>query len=196
MASTTRQTIGAWALLLASAILPPEAGADGFRCDGQIVQRGDRAVEVRTLCGEPDARVPLHTINTIRYGQVPIREEWQYNLGPRRLMRFLTFQNGELRRIRTGNHGFRETAGNCRPAELRIGMPQMELEARCGEPVEKTLAITATDHRRNEQGHFVARSQPAEDWVYDFGSNRFMRIVTLVHGRVARIDRSNNRGGL
>lgn len=195
MADTKRPIIEAWVLLLAIAMLPLAASSDGFRCGGQIIQRDDRAAEVRELCGDPDARVPLHTVHSIRYGQVTAREEWQYNLGPRRLMRFLTFRNGRLTHIRTGTHGFRENSGNCRPTALRIGMPQMELESRCGEPLDKSLIITATDHRRNKHGHFVARSQPAEEWVYDFGSNRFRRLVILVHGRVAKIERSSNRGG-
>jgi hypothetical protein len=194
MTGKSRSITATAATLVALSVLLPAAKADGFRCDGQIVQRGDRAVEVRELCGDPDARVPLHTINTIRYGRVPVSEQWQYNLGPRRLMRFLTFRNGELRHIRTGRHGFREGPGHCRPGTLRIDMPQMELESRCGEPVEKTLTVAAVDHRRTRQGHFVARSVAAEEWLYDFGPNRFMRIVILVHGKVAKIERSSDRG--
>jgi len=33
-------------------------------------------------------------------------EEWEYNLGPGRFIRYLTFENGRLIKITTGDYGY------------------------------------------------------------------------------------------
>jgi len=171
--------------------LPAEAG---FRCDGKIVKRGDRSFEVRSVCGEPDVVVPLHSVYTVRYGHVPTQEEWQYNLGPHRLMRFLRFRNGRLTQVRTGNHGFHTPSGRCSPGFIEPGVTQMELKARCGAPRDKELRITGSRYRVDKTGRVYRSGMPAEDWLYDFGSNRFMRVVTLINGRVVNVENSSRRG--
>ncbi len=180
---------------LLAGLLFSETAQASFRCDGSIVKRGDRAFEVRQRCGEPDALVPLHTVYTVRYGHVPTREEWQYNFGPHRLMRFLVFQNGRLSQIRTGSHGFHGQPRQCRPIHIEPGMSQMELMARCGEPMARELRITQSSYRLDPKGRHYRRGLPAEDWIYDFGSNQFIRIVTLINGRVVNVERSSSRGG-
>ena len=177
--------------LLTSLSMTAEAG---FRCDGKIVKRGDRMFEVRELCGEPDVVVPLHSVYTIRYGHVPTREEWQYNLGPHRLMRFLRFQDGRLTRVRTGRHGFRPGNGACSPGQIESGITQMELLSKCGKPREKELRITGVHYRTERDGRVYRAGMPAEDWIYDFGPRRFIRIVTLINGRVVNIETSSRRG--
>jgi len=180
-------------VLLLAALLADQAVA-GFRCDGGLVKRGDRQFEVRDACGEPTVVVPLHTAYTIQHGQVPISEEWQYNFGPNRLMRFLRFRDGRLVQVRTGKHGFRTPSSNCRPQHIEKGMTQMELEAHCGEPRSMELRITNQRYRVDRLGQVYRAGTPAEDWIYDFGSNRFVRIVTLINGRVVNIERSGSRG--
>jgi len=183
------------ALTLVCLLLPQAAEASNLRCDGKIIKRGDRPFEVRRHCGEPDTIVPLHTVYTAQHGHVPTREEWQYNFGPHRLMRFLVFQNGRLSQVRTGEHGFRSREGRCTsPLSIQTGISQMELVARCGEPESKELRITQTTYRLDRRGRHYRRGLPAEDWIYDFGSGRFMRIVTLINGRVVNIERSSTRG--
>lgn len=182
------------AALAAACLLFAPAADAGLRCGGKIVDRGDRAFEVREHCGEPDTVVALHTVQTVHHGRVPTAEEWQYNFGPHRLMRFLVFRNNRLSRIRTGPHGFNRSDGNCRAVEISEGLSQLELEARCGEPREKELRVTDTSYRIGPDGPYYRRGLAAEDWIYDFGSRHFIRIVTLIHGRVVHVERSSSRG--
>lgn len=52
---------------------------------------------------------------------------------------------------------------------------------RCGEP----------DSRQVISGSIGANSQVVERWVYDFGSRQPLRILTIVGGRVTRIEDSS-----
>ncbi len=174
-------------------ILPAgEAGAS-MRCDGKLVQTGDRKFEVREVCGEPDVVIPLHTVYTARYGHVPTREEWQYNFGPHRLTRFLRFQQGRLTHIKNGPHGFRTLDGNCRPGDIDRGISQLELKARCGEPREVEVIAIDRTYRIEGVGMVFQAGLPAEEWIYEFGSGRFPRIVTVVNGRVVEVERARRR---
>jgi len=104
------------------------AGGESFRCGTRLVSTGDRTFEVLVRCGEPDYR-------TVRYEKrikrdffrdlFPYRdrereayrepflveefveiEEWIYNPGPTRFIRYLTFENGILVDIETGDYGY------------------------------------------------------------------------------------------
>lgn len=90
------------------------AWADGMRCGTRLVSDGDNAYQVRSLCGDPDA-----VTSWVEYRSVKVRvgnawidrvvevkhEEWTYDQGSSRLVRFLFFENGRLREVRTGPYG-------------------------------------------------------------------------------------------
>jgi hypothetical protein len=121
----------AWPLLLGLLLTPTgpaHAGEDeGFRCDtGRLVDRGDHMHEVRNKCGEPDAagqRVERRTrkekvrrwINGVAEEFTEEREvevvldEWVYDLGPRRFIRTVTFENGRVVLIESGERGSRRS---------------------------------------------------------------------------------------
>lgn len=97
-----------------------------FRCGTVLVSTDDTTYEVMNKCGEP-SHVEVWEEERIRtfFGwptlshiaqeqyQKPVLtkihvnvEEWTYNLGPHRFMRFLRFENGKVRNIATGDYGF------------------------------------------------------------------------------------------
>lgn len=96
-----------------------------FWCDGGIVSTGDRKFEVFTKCGEPtwrDMRFEKRLKRDFFRELFPPREreryrepflveefveieEWVYNFGTTRFIRFLTFENGILVSIETGGYG-------------------------------------------------------------------------------------------
>lgn len=105
------------AALLAFLVLAA-APAHAFRCGNKLITEGDHVTRVVELCGEPDyvefrGRHPRLIVDAYRhspyiigpaYEDVAI-EEWVYNFGPRKLMRKLRFENGELKKIEPIGYG-------------------------------------------------------------------------------------------
>ena len=92
----------------------------GFRCSGKIISIGNTRDYVLDKCGEPttieDRTERLARGFRYRYPEsheepnYVIREiqieVWTYNLGSTQFIRYLTFKNGKLVRIRTGDYGY------------------------------------------------------------------------------------------
>jgi len=114
--------VAAPAVLVASLAARP-ARADGFRCSsGRLVSEGDHMLEVRKKCGEPDfvtQRVDKRKVKIkVKRWVVDHEEddseeqtvevlvdEWTYDLGPRRFLRFVDFENARVTRVTTGGYG-------------------------------------------------------------------------------------------
>ncbi|QKT03714.1 DUF2845 domain-containing protein [Ectothiorhodospiraceae bacterium 2226] len=168
------------------------AAEAGLRCDGRLVQLGDRQYDVLSLCGEPDYQTPLYA-SAHPYLLVPQVEEWQYNFGPHRFIRILRFQDGRLTQIRTGGYGYHAPARErCPPQTLRRGLSVIELLGRCGEPDHRELRSEQYlfDHRRHPP---ISVAVPVEDWYYEFGPGQFYRVVRLVDGQVVAVDTGRRR---
>jgi hypothetical protein len=108
--------------VIALAFAPP-ALADGMRCGQRLVSSGDSLYEVRSRCGEPDAaerrteqrrverrvHVPCEGARRcVRTDSVTVDvviDEWVYDLGRQRFIRYLTFEDGKLRVVTTGSYG-------------------------------------------------------------------------------------------
>ena len=93
--------------VMALSLFAAAAPAQALRCGNDLVTRGDRASEVRALCGEPaqiDERQERRTrgvLDRLSGAYVEVSEtveiaEWTYDFGPRRLVRQLRFENGRL----------------------------------------------------------------------------------------------------
>lgn len=104
--------------------------AMAFMCGSELVTIGDTRDEVRDICGEPQSvetwdeeRLPWYPhepdipywygrdrryVNPSPYppSRIVRVEEWVYNLGSNRLIRYLRFENGRLKMIETGGYGY------------------------------------------------------------------------------------------
>ena len=98
--------------------------AFGLRCDGRIVQIGDKTLQVANKCGQPDhiEYSQEERIRTNHYSRhspskeyrhlpsiekVTIQiEEWTYNFGPTKFIRYLSFENDRLTEIELGDKGY------------------------------------------------------------------------------------------
>jgi hypothetical protein len=108
----------------AAGTYPSAAGADeGFRCEsGRIVSRGDHSYEVRKNCGDPDHVARRTETRKVKYRiirwvqgvaeeateerEVEVQiDEWVYDMGPNRLVRFVSFENGRVIDVRAGEFG-------------------------------------------------------------------------------------------
>jgi hypothetical protein len=95
-----------------------ETGGRGFtvypgmqRCDFNSLSLGSTSAEVRAKCGQPDSQEQRYETVTEKIAggrrQVGVSvDEWTFNLGPTQFMRILTFRNGMLVDITTGERGF------------------------------------------------------------------------------------------
>jgi hypothetical protein len=116
------------ALALLPVLLSRAAQADGMYCGSRLISTGDTLYQVRSVCGEPsDAQQHIETRTERRRIHVPcagygprrgaqceqwvestinvIVDEWTYDQGSQRLVKFLTFLDGHLGRIQTGGYG-------------------------------------------------------------------------------------------
>jgi len=117
---------------LAFAAKETGASADGMRCGSRVVSSGDTLYAVRAVCGEPDAadrRVVTRT--EVQRVKAPcfrddrgavrcerdtavqvdvIIDEWTYDFGTQKFIRYLTFENGRLQRVATGGYGYKTAA--------------------------------------------------------------------------------------
>ena len=94
-------------------------------CGSNIISLGDRQYDVRRKCGNPthvesweELRVKRDLgVHFFPPGEEPpgaplfvkvlvTVEEWEYNLGPGKFIRYLTFENGRLTKITTGDYGY------------------------------------------------------------------------------------------
>ncbi len=117
--------IGTIALITAILLMPIPTLAGGFRCGNRVVSTGDTKAEVLAKCGEPvtideevvetavsrrlkrDVNGPGHRQGArVRISSTRTIETWTYNFGSNRLMRILTFEGSELKRIEDGDYGY------------------------------------------------------------------------------------------
>lgn len=170
-----------------AALLVTDAAA--MRCGGQLIAEGDRSYEVRRACGPPQAIESFGREH--QHGRhVPHEETWYYDLGAQRLLRVLSFRDGELRRIETRDRGLgaREAPrGGCRPTQIREGMTRYELVRRCGDPVERTHRHVLRKTAPKTHPH-LAEEVLVEEWFYDFGRTYLPRRLRLVDGEVVAIE--------
>lgn len=181
-------------LLLALFVLAFAApDAHALRCGNLLVNVGDQDFRVRARCGEPFWSDRYASVEVVG-AQGPFEQQrsvqfdvWYYNFGPREFMRQLVFRDGRLLRDEVLGYGVTTIGADCNLAALRADLSAGEVVARCGEPVTRRVAAD-TIVRRPAPGMERWRDHRREEWVYDIGDRRFVRIVRLLNGRVTGVD--------
>jgi hypothetical protein len=180
-------------VVLVLLLLFASPSAFALRCGTRIVSEGAQDFQVRDRCGEPfyadtyittevfGARGPIEQFRDVQY------DVWYYNFGPRYLMRRFVFRDGVLLREETLGYGVDEIGDDCNPNRDYRGVSVGELIARCGEPASRRTYYD-TLLRRPIPGYEHYRDLRREEWIYDFGENRFLRMFHLVDGRVDNIE--------
>lgn len=113
-----------YALAVVALACASGARADSLRCGTRLVVEGTTRDQVATWCGEPTEvqerhvlRPPIvwyygHPVRIAGGGEVEVLVEiWTYNLGPNKLMRRLTIEDGEVVGIETLGYGYRRAPG-------------------------------------------------------------------------------------
>lgn len=175
-------------LLLAS------GSAHALRCDGRLVERGDHAIQVRERCGEP-YWTDGYSEFLIAGENGPLEqriersvEAWYYNFGPNRLLRRLLFIDDRLVGEESLGYGYSTLGRDCRLDALPSGTPAGVVVARCGAPASRNQRYA--DLTRRDAGGFARRRVVRhEEWVYDFGRDRDLRLLRILDGRLQGIER-------
>lgn len=103
------------ALLAVALTAEPARAEGGFRCGtGRVIRNGETEDDVATKCGDPDAvrtwtEMQTETVwqdgRAVERQVAIVHDEWKYDLGQHRLIRYLNFTNGRLRAVTTGGYG-------------------------------------------------------------------------------------------
>ncbi|HET6545438.1 MAG TPA: DUF2845 domain-containing protein [Rhodanobacteraceae bacterium] len=181
-----------FAILVPVLILASPA-AFALRCGNSVINQGLQDFQVRERCGAPFWADDYYAIEVLGVdGPIERQREiqydvWYYNFGPRELMRRLVFRDGVLMREDTLGYGVRALGADCAANRDYTGLTAGELVARCGEPAARRRHLD-TIVRRPSRGVARYRDQRREDWIYDFGDNRLVRVMRLVDDRVIGMD--------
>ena len=167
--------------------------AQALRCGTRLVDNGDRDFQVRQRCGQPFwidefSSVEVHGANSPYEVQTEdVYDAWYYNFGPQRFMMRLLFRNGYLVEEQTLGYGVSEIGAGCNIDGLGGGMPSGEIVARCGAPASHRQ-VNSTVVRRDRHGNERYDGVRREEWVYELGENRLVRILHLAEGRLESIE--------
>jgi len=111
------------AIAVAVALTAPAAADTSFRCEsGRLARVGDPMYEVQQKCGNPDfvtqrteKRTVKHKVRRFVGGaweevdeerEVDVMiDEWTYDMGPERFVRYVSFENGRVCGIASGHYG-------------------------------------------------------------------------------------------
>jgi hypothetical protein len=159
-----------------------------LNCDNEIVDVGDRTFDVLRKCGKPSFVDRRFESLLYAYPFGIEVQDWYYEFGTNQLVRMLRFRNDRLVSVKTGGYSFDyEQRGYCEPQQIEPGLSKFELLLRCGKPDSR---YTRTGFRSQRIGDVFTQpvSVQIDEWIYSFGSNQFIRYVTLVDGRITKVE--------
>ncbi len=182
-------------LFLITLIPSLTVAAAEYRCADKIISVGDSSAELYLKCGEPDWKqsnneeVVTRDVYDEKHKTIITVEEWTYNLGPDRFTRIFAIRDGRVTDVRSGGYGStREEAEKpeCGGRIISQGDAAAEVIRYCGRPAWSERHEEIVKERIDEDTVRKIRVT-VEDWTYNFGPNRFMRIFTLRNGVVTDI---------
>jgi hypothetical protein len=110
-------------------------------------------------------------------------------------MRIVVLKNGVVANIRTGNYGYSKQTEpvqrECTEQLVSVGDSKTDVLARCGEPSLKDSHVEESRERQGDTERRVLVT--VEEWTYNLGPTRFVRILTFRNSRLTDI-RTGNYG--
>lgn len=177
-------------------LFPAWSFADSVLCDGGIVSNGDTAVDLIMKCGQPDWKdsrteeVIDRLSKDTKRTTLLTADEWTYNFGESLFLRIVTIRNGVITGIRSGQRGAageRDPPGPaCDDRAISVGDRKPDILIKCGEPHFKN---SFQEEIRERFGDSSVRTVvvTVEEWTYNFGPQRFIRVITFRNGTVVEI---------
>lgn len=169
--------------------------AHAIRCGNNLISKGDLAIQVKQYCGEPFwvdrwyDEIIFGEDTDFEHRISNVIERWVYNLGPNNFIRFITIRNNRVVNIETGESGFnpspvtRECDGN----DISLGVTAVEVQEKCGQPASTSRRVDSVTNPL-APGVRQKTTVPVDEWVYNYGPNSFLRILTFYNGNLVRIE--------
>lgn len=181
-------------ILLASLFAVVQAAT--LDCGSRTVSAGESRVDVLMACGEPDTKESRQEElidkgdGSLKQKTIIIVEEWTYNFGPSQFMRIVTLRNGKVADIRVGDYGSSKSNKPEKPEFsdriVSLGDSMSDVTMKWGEPTWKD---TRQEEFKEKLGIGQERKTivTTEEWTYNFGTNRFVRILTFKNSNLVDI---------
>ncbi len=165
-------------------------------CPGGTVFVEESRADVLSKCGEPDWKnsrqeeLVQRLDSSTKQKQSITVEEWTYNFGPSRFTTTVTMRNGKVADIQDGDYGYSKDPKPA-PREFSdrivvVGDLQNVVVMKWGDPVDRNSHQEELKEKL-EAGKYRSTFVTVDEWTYNLGPNRFMRIVTFRNGRVTDI---------
>jgi hypothetical protein len=169
--------------------------AYAFDCENGKAEIGDTKYEILQKCGEPTykdqtkvSRVK-ETAEAFEQDFVTV-EYWLYNLGPDRLVTIVTFEKGKAVGMRAYGYGRSRGAEPDLNKTVEIGWPAVMVLFVYGPPTDKEERIeTSVISLKN--GGTLPKATYVEEWTYNLGANRLLRIYHFENGLLKRIEQGD-----
>lgn len=170
--------------------------AETVDCRQGSVSVGDSRAETLLKCGEPDGKeshqeelIEQPDSSALRKQFITV-EDWTYNFGPNQFERIVTLRNGKVTDIRTGGYGYRKDDKPAPPEFsgriVSIGESKSEVLVKWGEPAWKDTRQEEFKERLTD-GTYRTTMVTIDEWTYNLGPQRFMRILTFRNGKLTDI---------
>ena len=189
-------------ILFLTVLFPSPVRAGSLSCDNGIVSVGDSAVDLIMKCGQPawkdshSEEVVDRPDGNFKRTTVVNVEEWTYNFGPQQFLRIVILRNGVISSIRAGQYGTSKDQkvpdSACDDRVISVGDSKADILIKCGEPFYKDAHQEELKERIPGSGTRTI-IVTVEEWTYNFGPQRFTRIITFRNGQVVNI-RTGNYG--
>lgn len=162
--------------------------AYALRCSGGLISTGDSKLVLLKKCGEPSwidrwAESTVEQPDTdFEHSITRINERWIYNLGPTQFIRIITLRDGRVANIETGGRGFTVYPGmqRCDFNSFSLGSTSAEIRAKCGVPDSQEQRYETVTEKIAGGRRQVSVS--VDEWTFNLGPTKFMRILTFRNG--------------
>ena len=125
-------------------------------------------------------------------------QEWTYNFGPSRFIQVLKFENDRLRSIIGGGYGYDKDVSNT--PHVEIGDSKAIVMMKYGKPKDIYKHESSESWDTYESAGKILNVKTVkeivdeQEWLYDFGLDRFQERLTFKQNRLEKIEKMKDRG--
>lgn len=161
---------------------------DSVRCDGALAGRGDLQIKVKEKCGEPSSKIEYKHYTIIHNMYAVGKESRKRRLSDRYVLQYPETSDylEALQNIKNHNHSHSHLVSDDDPHKEVVHESKKYRRAR--QNILKRKELESLFKEYEITWHCRAYEENFEEWTYNLGENRFIRIITFLRGRVVKIE--------